>query len=302
MHFQTSILIEPAIPYWFMKDTTAPVLCPDPHPELPIERGPEGKGVGNWVPCEKHRLLSEYLNASRFAWKKWKSRVFIDPFCGPGRIQVAGENFTRDGGAVVAWRSLAKEAPLTNMFVGDLDAERVAACVRRLQALSAPARSFPGPAADTVKKMVAAVPPRSLCMAYIDPYNLEYLSFPILETLAKLKKVDLAINFCTMDLQRNAELEFDPNRARFDDAAPGWRQNPAVLSASRPNVKLVFFNYWCGLVRGLGFNHSREMPLVRNNQGHVIYRMVFFARHDLPTRIWSDVARGPNRSLALFDD
>jgi hypothetical protein len=44
------------------------------------------------------------------------------------------------------------------------------------------------------------------------------------------------------------------------------------------------------------------VPLVRNNQGHAIYRMVFFARHDLPTRIWSDVARGPNRSLALFDD
>ena len=60
------------IPYWFMKDPTPPVLYPDPHPELPIERGPEGKGVGNWVPCEKHRLLSEYLNASRFAWKKWK--------------------------------------------------------------------------------------------------------------------------------------------------------------------------------------------------------------------------------------
>jgi three-Cys-motif partner protein len=282
--------------------TTATVPYPDPHPELPIERGPEEEGVGKWVPAEKHRLLAEYLDASRFAWRKWKSRVFIDPFAGPGRIQVAGETFTRDGGAVVAWRSLAKDAPFTKMFVGDLNVERVAACVRRLQALSAPARSFPGPAAEAVKEMVAAIPPRSLCMAYIDPYNLEHLSFPILETLAKLQKVDLAINFCTMDLQRNVELELDPKRARFDDAAPGWRQNPAVLSASKRNVKLVFFNYWCDLVRGLGFNHSREMPLVCNGQGHAIYRMVFFARHDLPTRIWGDVARGPNRSLALFDD
>ena len=163
-------------------------------------------------------------------------------------------------------------------------------------------KSFPGPAVETVKEMVAAIPPRSLCMAYIDPYNLEFLSFPILETLAELRKVDLAINFCTMDLQRNAELEFDSSRARFDEVAPGWRQNPAVLSASKQNVKLVFFNYWCDLVRGLDFNHSREMPLVRNNQGHAIYRMVFFARHEFPTGIWSDVARGPNRSFALFDD
>jgi three-Cys-motif partner protein len=285
-----------------MKRAAVPVVNPDPHPELPIERGPEERGVGSWVPREKHRLLGEYLDGSRFAWRKWKSRVFMDPFAGPGRIQVAGETFTRDGGAILAWRSLAKDAPFTNMFVGDLNTERVAACERRLQALGAPATSFPGPAVGTVKAMVAAVPPGSLCMAYIDPYNLELLSFSIIQMLAELKKIDLAINFCTMDLQRNAELEFDPSRARFDGTAPGWRQNPAVLSASKQNVKLAFFNYWCDLVRGLGFSHSREMPMVRNNQGHAIYRMVFFARHDLPTRIWSDVARGPNKSLALFDD
>ena len=134
-------------------------------------------------------------------------------------------------------------------------------------------------------------------MAYIDPYNLELLAFSIIQELSKLKKVDLAINFSTIDLQRNADLEFDPTRARFDDTAPGWRQERAVLSASKQNVKLAFFNYWCELVRGLGFDHSKEMPLITNNRGRGIYRMVFFARHDLPTRIWGDVARGPNRQL-----
>ena len=47
-------------------------------------------------------------------------------------------------------------------------------------------------------------------MAYLDPYNLELLAFSIIQELSKLKKVDLAINFSTMDLQRNADLEFDP--------------------------------------------------------------------------------------------
>jgi hypothetical protein len=37
-----------------------------------------------------------------------------------------------------------------------------------------------------------------------------------------------------------------------------------------------------------------------NSRGQPIYRMVFFARHDLPNRIWDDVARGQNRSLDLF--
>jgi three-Cys-motif partner protein len=269
---------------------------PDPRPELVIERGPNNKGVGNWVPTQKHRLLWEYLYATRNAWKKWPSHVFIDPFAGPGRIQVEGEKTTRDGGAVIAWRALADTAPFSQMLVGDLDPDRAQACAERLRAIGAPVLPFVGPADETINSMVEAVPPRSLCMAYIDPYNLELLSFSIIETLAKLR-VDLAINFSTMDLQRNAELEFDPKRARFDGTAPGWRNNPDVLSASKQNVALAFFQYWSGLVRALGFQHSKEMPLVRNDQGRAIYRIVFFARDKLPTRIWDAVARGPNRSF-----
>lgn len=82
---------------------------------------------------------------------------------------------------------------------------------------------------------------------------------------------------------------------------PGWRVDKEIREASKQNVKLAFFRYWCRLVEGLGFEHSREMPLVHNNAGQPIYRMVFFARgHDLPKRIWNDVARGQNRSLELF--
>jgi three-Cys-motif partner protein len=274
---------------------------PDPCPELLVERGPNDDGVGSWVPEQKHRLLREYLTASRHAWAKWPYRVFIDPFSGPGRIQVRDESFTRDGGAVVAWRALAEVAPFTAMLVGDKIAERANACAARLSALGAPVTTFVGPALDTVPGMVAAVPRGALCCAYIDPYNLELLSFDILRELAKLK-VDLAINFSTMDLTRNAELEFDSDRRRFDGAAPGWQEVPSIASSSKANMPGEFFKYWCGLVEGLGFQYSREMPLVRNDQGRPIYRMVFFARHDLPTRIWSDVARGPNRSLDLFEE
>lgn len=90
---------------------------PDPCPSLLVERGPKDKGVGPWVPQDKHRLLCDYLYASRYAWRKWPCHVFIDPFSGPGRIQVEGESFTREGGAVMAWRTLENEAPFTQMLV-----------------------------------------------------------------------------------------------------------------------------------------------------------------------------------------
>ena len=271
-------------------------IRPDPFPDLVVERGPDGTGVGSWVPAKKHRLLCEYLYGTRHAWKKWATRVYIDPFCGPGRIQVKGETITREGGAVRAWHALKDSAPFTKVFIGDLDGDRVEACRRRLEACDADVTPFPGKAAETVPKMVAAVPRGALCMAFIDPYNLELLSYPMLETLANLQ-VDLAINFSTMDLTRNVEIEFDAQGGRFDAVAPGWSSDRRIKEASRSNRWLAFFNYWFDLVKTLKFENSKEMPIIHNDQGSPMYRMVFFARHAFPNRIWSDVARGPTPDL-----
>jgi three-Cys-motif partner protein len=191
---------------------------------------------------------------------------------------------------------LADTAPFTQVLIGDIDGDRVRACADRLRAVHAPVQSFNGPAAETIHRMVSAVPAGALCMAYIDPYNLQYLSFSILKALATLK-VDLAINFSVMDLTRNADLETDPERARFDDAAPGWRDHVAQADISKSGLPQALFAYWMGLVRELGFSHSKAMPLITNERRRGLYRMVFFARSDLPVRIWSDVARGPNREL-----
>lgn len=133
--------------------------CPDPYPELPIERGPHGRGVGRWVPDEKHLYLKQYLHATRKAQAKFKQRVLIDPFCGPGRIQVVGESFTRSGGSVVAYRqSAASGAPFTRVLIGDIEAERVRANQLRLGAAGASVQGFVGPAAETVDAMIKAVP------------------------------------------------------------------------------------------------------------------------------------------------
>lgn len=195
---------------------------------------------------------------------------------------------------------LADAAPFTKVLVGDVIADRVHACEARLKALGAPVKGFTGPAVDTIHKMVESVPRGSLCMAYVDPYNLRLLSYSILEALATLK-VDLAINFSTMDLLRNVDAESDPEHAGFDDAAPGWREHVQRRGTSRSGLSVDFFNYWFDLVSKLGFKNSKEMPLVLNDSGKGIYRMVFFTRGDLPKRIWGDVARGPNRELGLFD-
>lgn len=273
---------------------------PDPYPELPVERGPHGRGVGRWVPDEKHLYLKQYLHATRKAQAKFKQRVLIDPFCGPGRIQVVGESFTRSGGSVVAYRqSAASGAPFTRVLIGDIEAERVRANQLRLGAAGAAVQGFVGAATDTVDAMIKAVPFGALALAYIDPYNLEHLSFSIIERLSKLQHVDFAIHFSLMDLTRNIDMELDPQRDRFDHALPGWRSRVPTDGLSKASLPGWFFNAWCDAVRGLGFKVSVQMPKITDGNGRIIYRMVFLSRHELPDRIWDDIARSPN--LNLFD-
>jgi three-Cys-motif partner protein len=273
-------------------------LDPDPRSDLLIERGPSSTGVGRWVPDQKHMYLTKYIDGTREAAKKWAHRIFIDPFCGPGRIQVEGESFTRDGGALIAWRqSQHSGAPYTQLLVGDLISERALACEARLKTIGAPAQSFIGPAVETVHQMIQRIPRTALCTVYLDPYNLELLSFDIIKELAKLKAVDFAVHFSTMDLIRNMDFEFDSRRARFDGTAPNWRERVNLHGNNKARGHSMFFDYWVSLVSALGFTFSESMPLITNNSNHGIYRLVFFSRHELPNKIWGDVARGPNREL-----
>jgi three-Cys-motif partner protein len=270
----------------------------DPYPDLPIELGRQGEGVGRWVPEMKHTYLAKYVEATRRAREKYRHRIFVDLFCGPGRIQVKDEQITRHGGAQIAWQhSKLDHVQFTSCLVGDLDEKRVSACGQRLIALGAPVKSFPGPAESTVDQVLKEIPQSALCLVYLDPYNLQYLSFSIIEKLSRLKRVDFAIHFSTMDLRRNVLIEYNPERARFDLAAPGWRDHIDPNAFVKGDADEAFFEYWCSLVTALGFTISQRIPLIRDDGNRPLYHLVFFSRHPLPNKIWGEVAQGVNREF-----
>jgi three-Cys-motif partner protein len=266
---------------------------PDPcaGQQLPVEANEDNCGVGSWVPHVKHRLLCRYIDSAYGAARKWPGGwVYIDPFCGPGRIRVAGEGDTRPGGAAVAWsQSQASGTPFSKILIGDLATDRVRACERRLLAAGAPVTAFNMPALQSVQQMVEAVPKGALCLAYIDPYNLGLLSFDIMRTLAKLPAVDFIVNFFTSDLRRNVDT------AR-DEILPSWRERLAG-DRSKGNLAAAFFEDWQEQIRALGFRVSKSMQTVENSKNSEMYRLVFFARRDFPVGLWDDVAADPNRSL-----
>lgn len=183
--------------------------------------------------------------------------MLLDPFCGPGRIQVRGEDFSRDGGVVAAWReSVASGAPFTQNLIGDKDPAPVDDSAGRLRALGAPVQSFTGPASYAVPLTVKAVPGQALTLAYVDPYNLELLRFDMFQALASLR-VDIAAHFSPKDLNRNVVMEFDPQRGRLDGTVPGWRTHPRAHRRQQKKCALAVFAV---LARQGGRARLREQP------------------------------------------
>lgn len=112
----------------------------------------------------------------------------------------------------------------------------------------------------------------------------EVLGSP-LRMLAVVEEARILIN-----LGRTKPIELDVQYVFIDKDV-----DPAAFV--RGDADEAFFDYWCGLVRSLGFSISQRMPLVRDEGNRPLYHLVFFSRHELPNRIWGDVAQGVNREF-----
>lgn len=263
----------------------------DPYPGLPV------LDTGEWS-REKHALLRKYIDASREARRKWKSRCFIDLYCGPGRVRVRGSNVETDGGAVLAWReSVRMNTAFSQIVIGDISPDSLNACEKRLNALHAPFISLQGPAEQTVDDVLRKVPERGLHLAYLDPFNLGDLPFSVIEKLAGFKNIDIVVHFSVMDLQREIELDFDRDASRFEVFAPGWRNLIDVRQMSKLEARVKFVEYWLELVNKLGFSCSRERPLITNSKNGPLYRMMFLMRHRLAEKLWNDIAKSDQGDL-----
>jgi three-Cys-motif partner protein len=141
------------------------------------------------------------------------------------------------------------------MHLNDFDSAKSTAVEKRIRSLGGAPICYNDPADVAVDKIVAAVNPGGLHFAFLDPYNLEGLSFAIIRKLAKLQRVDMLIHVSVQDLQRNLD---DYSRAGgvFDSFAPGWHNQVNRQQAIKP-FRAALMEYWLAEIRKLG-NHASK--------------------------------------------
>lgn len=254
--------------------------------------------VGVWT-LEKHERLRKYIDSSREARRKFRSSIYVDLYCGPGRSRVRETGEFVDGSPLVAWEAGGRHgAQFTEFFLSDSNQTYGDAARRRLESRGAKVRTFVGEADEVVDQVIAALSPSGLHFALLDPFRLGDLPFSVIQRLAGVKRVDLLIHVSAMDLKRDLHnyLRTDGPK-HLDRFAPRWRDN-VDISRRADLIRVEIFEHWKRLLKQLGTSANECVEAVENSKSAELYWLVFVARHKLAHKLWSQIANvSPQKRL-----
>jgi three-Cys-motif partner protein len=256
----------------------------DPADGLPVQC------VGEWAEDRKHHILRNYVEATREARAKYLpprgrgGAAFIDLFAGPGRARVRSTGLMVDGSPMISMKHSG--APFTKLIFCDLDASNAAA-LRGRACCDPRVTVIQGDCNLVIDKIVSEIPAYGLNFALIDPFGLAPMDFDTIKKIASAgKRMDLLIHFPTGDMKRNIAKSdtSEATKARMGKAlGEGVR-------AERPKDVVREVDTLRRNLGSLGYTGAsvRTVP-VTNQQGVIIYHLVYASRDSLGDKIWQSI-------------
>lgn len=256
---------------------------------ISVEDGLPVRDSGPWVHT-KHRLLAHYAEMFATGMKfKWKSRVYLELFSGPGRCLV------RDTGKEEAGSPLKVIGhEFTRFIFTEMNVAAAEALSKRLEPFENASLSeiWCGDCAEAIQRI--RIPGGSLTFAFIDPTGIGHAPFSLIETLHKKTRCDLLINIQHgMGIKMNIH-HYTPEGSE-ESALTKFLGNDDWKGLPRHNAREFFLGvldlYKKQLDR-LGFNFIGREVLISNRQGTGLYLLLYASKHPLGTQFWESTRRG----------
>jgi three-Cys-motif partner protein len=219
---------------------------------------------------------------------KWRHRCYVDLFSGCGIENVQG--YGLDWGSPLIAAQMPK--PFTQLFLNDIDAEKIQALRNRIQ-------SFPQPnpphilnldANAAMELIVDQIPLRgSLTLALIDPYGL-HISLDSIRLLSS-RQSDLIIYFPDrLDMLRNWDKYYmDNDNSKLDQflGTGEWRSQLSENNSDKHPE--VLYDLYETQLRSLGYQWFDSKRIYAQGN-RPIYRLVFATKHPRGLSIWKNVS------------
>jgi three-Cys-motif partner protein len=244
--------------------------------------------VGEWA-THKHHYLRRFVHAFLVAMKKkkWSGLHYIDLFAGPGILRLEDSRKLEWGSPLIAAQTVGFSA----LHLCEKRPKAFQSLQSRIEKLHQRPEVFwhQGDANQVVAQVAENVPPRSLSLAFLDPYGL-HLEFESLRVLAK-HRVDLIIFFPDhLDALRNCHYVYheqpDSNLDRYLGKGASWRT--ALDNAPQRNWAEVLRKLYEENIRGLGYSHFEHKRI--NGKVGPLYQLIYCSHHPAGTKIWRGIA------------
>jgi three-Cys-motif partner protein len=277
---------------------------------------PENDGLpirlsGDWAQ-DKLFYVKHYIDTFENSMRnsKWRSRIYIDLFAGPGKCKDRKTNEYFLGSPLLG---LTTVYPFTKYFFGDMDNESIEALKIRSEATGVSKERicfFVGDANVTVNKVTIEIRKidkpylpdfwPALNLAFLDPNGIEELKWNIVAELAQMKRMDLIIHYSQQGVERlvknsvNSKNETALDRF-FGDY--GWRDIYIRNKDSVGGYHRPLLNFYKSKLTQLGYvdvKDSEELwtePLMRNQKNAPLYRLLFASKSELGVKFWKDITK-----------
>jgi three-Cys-motif partner protein len=273
---------------------TSPLLLPEDD-QLPMRESQEYIRY-------KLKALELYLTVTNTAMrdKEWFRRYYIDLQAGPGKNRVGSAVLI--GSPLIA---LTVPHPATHLRFNEMNSKLNTALKQRVSAseMKDRVKLFQGDANVVVDDICneiydADLEARrvnkwsTLNVAFLDPEGLE-LHWATVEKLAKLKRMDLIINFSTHGIKRTIGKGYTDKVDLFF-GTPDWKSVYEKMKSGQRRELIDFyrrrleqFDYHIEIDPDLGGDYME----VRNSRNAEVYSMIFASKSELGEKFWRQSAK-----------
>lgn len=234
--------------------------------------------------------------------------VFIDCFAGSGVCLVKDRNdrvHRYPGSTVIAASLRLHGKSLSKIIAIEQDESHLAALKVRVARCGFPGETiwFHANFNEYADRVAAAIPKKSLNVAFLDPYALD-CHYSAIAQLAYEKPLDLIVLFSDrIDLQRNVEQYANKAESKLDDflgRQSGWRERYAGLpDQSGTKLRDMFAEIYLEQLAKLGYQHSDTWTLT--GPMGPMFKLLFVSKHALGLK-YCQIAKGDqlDGSSSLF--
>jgi three-Cys-motif partner protein len=230
---------------------------------------------------------------------RWKSRVYLELFAGPGRCLIRNTG-KEDLGSPL--KVINHE--FTRFIFTEMSLHVAGALAQRLEPFENAARSeiWCGDCAQALQKI--QIPAGSLTLAFIDPTGIGHAPFSLIETLHRKTRCDLLLNIqYGMGIKMNIH-QYTPD-ANEQSALTKFLGNDSWKQIPRHNAGQFFrrvLELYKNQLDALGFSFTGREVLVTNDQNAPLYLLLYASQHPRGKEFWDKARKGLPQKEFDFGD